>query len=271
LKNQNIILETGILAAKSSAELILNALKKPKFIDYKGTANLVTQTDSESEQNIKSIISNTFPDHGILAEETGISRSNSPYLWVVDPLDGTTNFTHEYPSFSVSIGVLYHNIPMIGIVYELPCKKLYFAIKNKGAYCNELPISVSETYELSKSLLVTGFGYDHDENWNNNMKLFKQFTDITQGVRRLGAASVDLCHVASGIVDGFWEFDLKPWDMTAGMIIVKEAGGTISKMKGEPFSIYDDQIIASNGKIHSQMVKEIGETIYSQLDNLNNY
>jgi myo-inositol-1(or 4)-monophosphatase len=118
--------------------------------------------------------------------------------------------------------------------------------------------------------LVTGFGYEHDEKWNNNMKLFKQFTDITQGVRRLGAASVDLCHIASGIADGFWEFDLKPWDVTAGMIIVKEAGGSISKMKGEPFSIFDDQIIASNGNIHSQMVREIGKTIFSCNQNVKN-
>lgn len=251
------ILEVAKDAVLSSSEIIFNSLDRPKIVDYKGKSNLVTQTDRESEENIKSIISKSFPDHGILGEETGDTKSNSPYLWVIDPLDGTTNFVHDYPSYAVSIGVLYEGQPIVGVIMELPMNKMYFAVQNEGTYCDTERISVSTTSDLSQSLLVTGFGYDHGSLWETNMRLFKHFTNITQGVRRLGAASVDLCHVASGKADGFWEFDLHPWDTAAGILIVTEAGGTISKIDGAPFMINDKQIIASNGFIHNKFIDEI--------------
>ena len=251
------ILKVAKDAVLSSSEIIFNSVDKPRNVVHKGKSNLVTQTDRESEQNIKSIISKSFPDHGILGEETGFTKSDSPYLWIIDPLDGTTNFVHSYPSYAVSIGVLYEEQPIVGVVMELPIKKMYFSVKNEGAYCGKERISVSTISDLSQSLLVTGFGYDHGKLWEENMRLFKHFTNITQGVRRLGAASVDLCHVASGKVDGFWEFDLHPWDTAAGILIVTEAGGTISKIDGDPFMIYDNQIIASNGLIHSKFIDEI--------------
>ena len=253
------ILEIAKKAAQSSAEIILKALDQPKNVDFKGKTNLVTQTDKESELNIKSIIFESFPTHTILGEETGKSNTGSPFLWVIDPLDGTTNFVHGYPSFAVSIGVLYEEQPIVGVVVELPVNKMYFAVQKKGAYRENESISVSNISELSKSLLVTGFGYEHGEKWKANMNLFKHFTDMTQGVRRLGAASVDLCHVASGKVDGFWEFDLYPWDTAAGILIVEEAGGKISSMDGNPYFIFDKHILASNGSIHSELIDEIGK------------
>jgi myo-inositol-1(or 4)-monophosphatase len=261
LSQYNQILEVAKKASHSSAKIILNALDKPRNVDYKGKSNLVTQTDRKSEQNIKSIISEAFPEHGILGEETGKNKSDSPWLWVIDPLDGTTNFVHGYPSFSVSIGVLHQNKPVVGVVVELPLNRIYYAVQNEGSFCDDNSISVSTNSNLSQSLLVTGFGYEHGDLWKNNMRLFRHFTHITQGVRRLGAASVDLCHVASGKVDGFWEFDLHPWDTAAGILIVKEAGGMVSKMDRNPFSIYDKQILASNGNIHAKMLDEVDKEL----------
>ena len=172
-------------------------------------------------------------------------------------MDGTTNFVHDYPSFGVSIGLTHNNKPIVGCVIELPANNTYTAISGQGAYCNNESISVSEVNELGNALYVTGFGYKHGELWEQNMVLFKKFTDIGQGVRRLGAASVDFCHIASGKVDGFWEFDLHPWDMAAGILIVEEAGGTVTKMDGSHYSIYDNEILATNGLIHQKMMGQI--------------
>ncbi|MBC8216508.1 MAG: inositol monophosphatase [Candidatus Marinimicrobia bacterium] len=244
-------------AAKSAAKIILGTLHHPRDVHHKGKTDLVTETDRRSEDAIISHIQATFPDHSILAEESGTTYRDSDYLWVIDPLDGTTNFVHGYPSFGVSIAVLQNGEPIVGVVVELPVNRVYTAVKNAGAFCDNEPIHVSGVSELEQSLLVTGFGYDHNENWHRNMELFKSFTDITQGVRRLGSAAVDLCHVARGVVDGFWEFDLHPWDTAAGILLVREAGGIVTKMIGEPYSIYDDSILVSNGFLHEDMMKQV--------------
>ena len=154
--------------------------------------------------------------------------------------------------------------PIVACVIELPAINIYTAIKGKGAFCNNKVISVSNINDLEKSLYVTGFGYKHGQNWRKNMKLFKYFTDITQGVRRLGAASIDLCHVACGKVDGFWEYDLHPWDTAAGILIVEEAGGIVSKINGDMFSIYSNQILATNGRLHSDFIEKTNELIYNE-------
>ena len=253
----NRILDLAVTAAKGAADIILSASDQPKVVDHKGINDLVTQTDKESEQYICQVINDEFPDHGILAEESGSTLPNADFQWFIDPLDGTTNFVHDYPSFAVSIGVHQNNKPIAGCVIELPANHVYTAIKGEGAFCDDNNISVSTIKELEKSLLVTGFGYQHGESWERNMVLFKRFTDICQGVRRLGAAAVDLCHIASGKVDGFWEFDLHPWDSAAGILIVSEAGGKISKMDGFEYSIYDKEILVSNGLLHDQMIKEM--------------
>jgi len=255
----NHIHDVAVRGGKSAAELILSALDKPRVPDYKGITDLVTKTDKESEQLICELIHDEFPEHGILAEESESSLPDADYQWIIDPLDGTTNFVHNYPAFAVSIGVYYKNKPMVACIIELPVYNVYTAIKGCGAFCNETPISVSTVDELGKSLLVTGFGYTHDDVWSKNMELYKQFTGLTHGVRRLGAAAVDLCHVASGKVDGFWEFNLHPWDSAAGILIAKEAGATVSKMDSSDYSIFDSELLVSNSLIHKEMSSIITE------------
>lgn len=251
----NVIFQTANSAIEKATQIVMEAYNLPKITEYKGRTDLVTKTDRQSEKIIISEIRKVFPKHGIIAEESERINIESEYQWIIDPLDGTTNFVHGYPSFGISIGILHNDEIICGIVKELPSNRTYSAIKGKGAFCDGKPIHVSDVNSLSKSLLVTGFGYEHGEKWSANMKLFKQFTDITHGVRRLGAAAVDLCHVACGNVEGYWEFDIKPWDTTAGVIIVKEAGGIITKMDGSNYSINNPQILATNGKIHNGMLK----------------
>ena len=249
------IFRTANSAIEKATEVILKAHCLPKITEFKGRTDIVTETDKLSESMIIVEIQKFFPDHDIIAEESGAVNRNSDYKWIIDPLDGTTNFVHGYPSFGISIGVLYKNEIICGIVKELPANYTYSAIKGEGSFCNGKQIHVSKVAQLEKSLLVTGFGYEHGIKWSTNMELFKRFTDDTQGVRRLGAAAIDLCHVACGKVDGYWEFDIKPWDMTAGILIVQEAGGMVTKMDGTKYSIHKPQLLATNGRIHNKMEK----------------
>ena len=251
----NQIFQTANSAIEKATQIVMEAYNLPKVTEYKGKTDLVTQTDRQSEEIIINEIQKAFPKHGIIAEESDSTNNESEYQWIIDPLDGTTNFVHEYPSFGISIGVMHKDEFICGIVKELPANRTYSAIKGKGAFCDGKQIHVSDVNTLDQSLLVTGFGYEHGKKWSANIELFKQFTDITQGVRRLGAAAIDLCHVACGKVDGYWEFDIKPWDTTAGVLIVQEAGGKVTKMDGSKYSIHHPQILATNGKIHSEMLK----------------
>lgn len=251
----NTIFQTANSAIDKATHVVMEAYNLPKITEYKGKTNLVTKTDRQSEEIIISEIQKAFPKHGIIAEESERINADSDYQWIIDPLDGTTNFVHSYPAFAISIGILHNNEPICGIIKELPVTKTYSALKGKGAFCDGKQICVSDVDSIGDSLLATGFGYEHGEMWLANMELFKRFTDITHGVRRLGAAAVDFCHVASGKVDGFWEFDLQPWDSAAGILIVQEAGGAITKMDGSEYSINHPQILATNGKIHDQILK----------------
>ena len=255
-KNDDYLV-VAVEAAIAASHIIMEALEKPRVANHKGKTDLVTETDLHSENIIKSIIRASYPDHDLLAEESEKESFQSDFLWIIDPLDGTTNFVHGYPSFAVSIGLFFQNKPLIAVVLELPNTKLYTAIKDEGAWCEGQPFTCSQTDSIEKSLLLTGFGYEHGELWERNMALFKYFTDKTQGVRRLGAAAVDLCHVASGKVDGFWEFDLKPWDSAAGILIAQEAGCVVSQMDGSDYSVYDNNILVANPNIHREMILEI--------------
>tara|TARA_B100000767_G_scaffold237912_1_gene232388 strand:+ start:53 stop:835 length:783 start_codon:yes stop_codon:yes gene_type:complete len=256
--NKNKLLDVAVEAAIASSNVIMGALKNPKKVNFKGKTDLVTSIDKESEVLIKAIIKSSFPDHDFLAEESGKEGSLSDFLWIIDPLDGTTNFVHNYPSFAVSIGLLYQGIPTISVVLEMPHVKLYSAIVSEGAYCEGIKISCSSTPKLIQSLLTTGFGYDHGALWEKNMKLFKHFTNITQGVRRLGAAAIDICHVADGKIDGFWEYDLYPWDTAAGILIAKEAGCAISNIEGNPYDINKDKsIVITNPFIYKSFLNEV--------------
>ncbi|XP_042025218.1 phosphatase IMPL1, chloroplastic-like isoform X1 [Salvia splendens] len=259
------LLEVIEIAAKTGAQVIMDAVNKPRNITYKGLTDLVTDTDKMSEAVILNVVKKNFEDHLILGEEGGIiGDSSSDYLWCIDPLDGTTNFAHCYPSFAVSIGVLYKGKPAAASVVEFvggpKCwnTRTFTAAAGKGAFCNGEKIHVSQTDTVERSLLVTGFGYEHDDPWATNMELFKEFTDVSRGVRRLGAAAVDMSHVALGIVEAYWEYRLKPWDMAAGVLIVEEAGGTVSCMNGEKFSVFDRSVLVSNGVLHSKLLERIG-------------
>ena len=245
------LLDIAESAAKSAANHIID--NDPSSIRKKGPTNLVTEIDTESEDIICGLLMKETPDFGILAEERPETNIDAECKWIIDPLDGTTNFVHGYPSFGVSIACMQNSNPILGVVVELPAENVYSAMIGNGAYCNGESIRVSKTETIENGLFVTGFGYDHDKAWEANMKLFKHFTDQSQGVRRLGAASVDLCHVASGKVDGFWEFDLHPWDTAAGIVIINEAGGTVSQMDDSPFNIFNRNIVASNGILHNRV------------------
>ena len=256
IRNEEI-LEVAVEAGLAASDIVMEAARNPQIAKHKKSgSDLVTHTDLESERIIKLFISNNYPNHNILAEESDKKESDSDYLWVIDPLDGTTNFIHGYPSYSISIGVYYKNKPIVAAVLEMPHVKLYTAIIDKGAWCEGIKIITSKTKDLNNSLLVTGFGYQHGDLWEKNMDLFKTFTDKCHGVRRLGSASIDICHVAKGQADGFWEYDLAPWDSAAGILIAKEAGCMISQLDGSEYSIYNNNILVTNGIIHKEMVEE---------------
>tara|TARA_B100001250_G_scaffold414502_1_gene453298 strand:- start:3251 stop:4042 length:792 start_codon:yes stop_codon:yes gene_type:complete len=255
--NDGDFLNIGIEAAIAASYSIIEDLPKIKDPTYKGKIDLVTKTDTNSELIIKSIISNKFPDHSIIAEESGSNEIKSDYLWIIDPLDGTTNFVHGCPPFSISIAFYVKKNPILGLVLELPTSKLYTAIRGEGAFCEGEPISRSGVECVEKSLLATGFSYNHDSLWEYNMEIFKELTRLSQGVRRFGSAALDLCYVAEGKLDGFWEFGLKPWDTAAGIIIANEAGCKVTNIKGKVFSIYDDNILVTNQKINTEMIKLI--------------
>ncbi|AQK60393.1 Phosphatase IMPL1, chloroplastic [Zea mays] len=252
-------------AAKAGADVIMEAVNKPRNIHYKGVADLVTDTDKLSESVILEVVTKNFKDHLILGEEGGlVGDSLSEYLWCIDPLDGTTNFAHGYPSFSVSISVLFRGKPAASTVVEFCGGPMCWSTRTisasagGGAYCNGQKIHVSQTDKVEQSLLVTGFGYEHDDAWTTNMNLFKEFTDISRGVRRLGSAAADMSHIGLGITEAYWEYRLKPWDMAAGVLIVEEAGGVVTRMDGGEFTVFDRSVLVSNGLVHGQLLDRIG-------------
>ena len=261
------MLSVAKAAARDAADLILHANEIDRKTSNKSTiTDLVTKTDKNAEQVIKDDILAKFPDHSILAEESGETKSSSEYLWVIDPLDGTTNFVHGLSPYCVSIALLKNNTPLLAVISELPAENLYWAVKGNGAFCNGEKISVSSRKSINDSLLITGFSYQHDSKWETNMKLFKDFTKISHGVRRIGSAAADLCYVASGKADAFWEIGLYPWDSAAGILLVDEAGGKVTRMDGRPYNIFDEQILATNNLIHDEML----ENIYSGTSTENN-
>jgi myo-inositol-1(or 4)-monophosphatase len=222
--------------------------------------DLVTEVDREAEKAILSIIRAHFPDQAILAEEAGKLGAESEYLWAIDPLDGTTNYAHGYPQAAVSIGLLVRGVPKLGVVYNPLSKELWSGAKGLGATLNHRPIRVSETKELSQSLLVTGFAYDRRETYDNNYAEFCYLTHLTQGVRRTGSAALDLTHVACGRFDGYWERGIKPWDVVAGIVILEEAGGKVTAYDGSKLDLNSGRILATNGQIHSILSQRLQQT-----------
>ncbi|MDP1834515.1 MAG: inositol monophosphatase family protein [Chlamydiales bacterium] len=224
------------------------------------SGDLVTEADHESEAAVIGFLEEQFPDHGFLGEESGLQASRSAdFLWAIDPLDGTTNYTHSYPTVAVSIGLLYRGSPIVGVVYNPITDELFQAAKGLGAMLNHQPIHTSTVATLNKSLLGTGFAYDRQRNPDTNYAEFCHITHISQGVRRAGAAALDLAYVAAGRLDGYWEHGIKIWDMAAGVIIVEEAGGKVSDYNQQPLDINSGRIVATNGLIHDALCKEILE------------
>lgn len=233
----------------------LSEIKEKKF-----QGDLVTQADQQSEEVILKWISRHFPNHQILAEESGFYKQpsdHSDFIWAVDPLDGTTNYAHQYPMAAVSIGLIYRQEPILGVVYNPFSEELYQAAKGLGATLNRQRIHVSQIRTLNQSLLATGFAYDRRETTDNNYAEFCHFTHLTQGVRRAGAASLDLAYVACGRLDGYWERGLKTWDIAAGAVLVTEAGGKVSSYELEPLDLESGRILASNGHLQSAMSQEL--------------
>ncbi len=248
------MLQVAIEAAREAGKLLKQSVGKIKTIEQKGghDRNLVTEVDKKSEEIIVQIIKKRYPNHEILAEERG-SQGKSKTKWIIDPLDGTTNFTHSLPVFCVSIGVEHEGEMVCGVIYDPNFDEMFSAEKGKGAFLNGKRIHVSQTPTLNKSLLVTGFPYNIVENPNNAVERFVNFLMKAQAVRRMGSAAIDLAYVACGRYDGFWEVALNPWDMAAGVLLVEEAGGKVTMFDGRPLDIYGTEILASNGVIHGAM------------------
>jgi myo-inositol-1(or 4)-monophosphatase len=251
-----ILLEAAVAAGKQAGALLLEYANSGFRVEYKNAINLVTDADRAAEQCVIDYIGTRFPTHRFLAEERGrVEGTPSPYLWIIDPLDGTTNFAHGYPAYCVSIGLEYNGHCILGVIFDPSRNELFTATENHGAYLNGQPLQVSRTSTLDRSLLVTGFAYDIRETSRNNLDHFATFSLQAQGVRRTGSAALDLCYVAAGRFDGFWEVRLNPWDMAAGAVIVQEAGGRLTNFSGNDLSIYGHELVASNGHIHQAMLQ----------------
>jgi len=246
--------ECAIEIAREVGIFVKNKLNSVHTIHYKGEINLVTEVDKISEEMITSKITTLFPDHDILAEEFTDIDSGSDFRWIIDPLDGTTNYAHGYPYFCVSIALERLNTMIVGIVYDPMLDEMFVAEKGKGAFLNDREIHVSNTPETIKSLLATGFPYDIREDSHNNLNYFNEMILKAQAIRRAGSAALDLAYVAAGRFDGFWELKLNPWDIAAGWLLVEEAGGIVTDMGGNNYFLESPSILASNGRIHKEMM-----------------
>ena len=260
LKEINAEIDLDILTqiAKETAllgnEILIKNYNKIQTISSKGRrGDLVTNVDLEVEEKIKEYLSIKTPDISIHAEESGKLIKSSDLTWFIDPLDGTTNYSHGYPFFGTSIGLIYKNNPILGSISVPYLNELYYACIGKGSYCNDKKINVSKPSTLFNSLLVTGFSYDRFDTEDNNYAEFCYLTHKTRGVRRGGAAAVDLAFVASGKVDGYWERGLEIWDLAAGAIIVKEAGGVVSDYPKGEFNLSSGRILACSPKLEKEL------------------
>lgn len=256
-------LATAEQIAQAAGHLLRKAFHRPREISYKGEVNLVTQADRDSEAVIVSALREHFPDYAILSEEgDNYGLSNRGLTWVIDPLDGTTNFAHGYPLFAISIALLGQEGLLIGVVYDPLRDELFSAARGQGATLNGVPMQVSQIGALQQSLLATGFPYDRHTAEDNNTVSFARFIRLAQGVRRDGAAAMNLAYVACGRLDGFWELRLHPWDVMAGILLVREAGGIVTAYDGGPddaLALQGEQIVASNGHIHGEMIAVLRE------------
>ena len=240
--------------AREGGKLLMSRFRTDIEVFHKGEVDLVTEVDLAAERLIVSRISSAFPGHTILAEENHSAPKSGSHTWIIDPLDGTVNYAHGIPIFAVSIGLEIDGELACGAVYNPVLDELFTACHGGGAFCNGKPIRVSSTEKLTDSILSTGFPYDIRTGKNNNLDYFREFALRAQGLRRGGSAALDFCYVAAGYLDGFWELSLHPWDCAAGYLIVREAGGMVTNLSGARGSIYEPEMVSSNGRIHQEML-----------------
>lgn len=253
-------LDFAIGLAREAGDVLRFYAAREKSVEFKGRGNLVTIADRESERLIVGEIRSRYPDDSILAEESGLDgrAAVSAARWIVDPLDGTTNYAHGFPFYCVSIAFERNGAVECGAVYDPVRDETFSAAHGEGARLNGQPIRVSTVKDLGQSLLCTGFPYRFREKTDEALGLFRTFLVASQAVRRAGAAALDLCYVAAGRLDGFWELDLEPWDTAAGVVILEEATGRVTDFRGGSYSVRDKEILASNGRVHDAMIRQIG-------------
>ena len=244
---------------RQAGTVLMEGYGNVRHLQQKGVIDLVTEFDKRSEEVIISSIQQNFPEHSILAEESGHNNTISEYQWVIDPLDGTTNFAHGIPVFSVSIALLKNNSPVVGVVYDPFRNEMFSAELGQGATLNNHPIHVSSQTDLGHAAISTGFPYDLRTNPRNNLAQFVQFQLRTQAVRHLGSAALDCSWTAMGRLDGYWEFAVKPWDIGAGALIVREAGGSVTSVEGDENFLSNESILVSNSLLHTQMLRVLSE------------
>ena len=256
-KYKQVMFEAADEAAKIQLEYFDTDIEIGRKRDYN---DLVTEVDRKCESKIIEVVNNYFPDHNLLGEEGGDLEKRSDYVWIVDPIDGTVNYAHSVPIYCVSIALEIKGEVVLGIVYSAMTREKFWAEKGKGAYLNDKKILVSETEYLIDGLLVTGFPYGSKENMDHCIDHFVNFIKMGLPVRRLGSAAMDICYLACGRFDGFWEVSLNAWDVAAGVLILNEAGGKVTDFKGNAYSIYGKQILATNGrKIHDEMIEVLAK------------
>ena len=249
--------KVGTEAALEAGRLLMRHFRTKFSIAHKGDINIVTELDVAAEKLIVSRILEAFPTHSVLAEENHPDAARTRFTWIIDPLDGTTNYAHGLPFFCVSIGLEIDGQVEWGVVYNPNLEEVFTARRGQGAFLNQERIQVSKVSPLGASLLATGFPYDIRTSEQNNLSYFQAFALTAQAVRRVGSAALDLCYVGCGRFDGFWELKLNPWDCAAGCLVVQEGGGRVSDFSGQPGSIYGREFVASNGIIHDQMIAVI--------------
>jgi myo-inositol-1(or 4)-monophosphatase len=259
-------LEVALAAAREAGELLMHKFRRLVSVEKKGFVDLVTEADLASERLIVNALKRAFPDHTIIAEEGDYARdSASPCRWVIDPLDGTTNYVHGLPMFAISIGYQVDHVTVMGIVLNPAQGEEYVAVKGEGTMLNGDPIQVSTVESLENSLLVTGFPYRRDELFDRVFDLYRAMHHRCQGMRRLGAAALDFCYVAAGRIDAFYEANLNPWDVCAGDLICREAGGVTSDWHGAPMPDSGRRIVASNGHVHEELLDILAQSEYDGL------
>lgn len=248
-------LELAKRMAKEAGRVQIASLNDEHVIEYKGKIDIVTDVDKHCEKLIVDGIRSEFPDHDILAEEGTAKRADSDFRWVIDPLDATVNYSHGFPFFGVSISLEFKGEISVGVIHDPNRNETFYAAKGLGAFLNEKKINVSKNHPVEKALLATGFAYNvHEEDRFDNIENFRRFIKRARAVRRPGAASIDLAYIACGRLDGFWELFLKPWDMAAGVLLIREAGGRVTSFDGSEYDLYGTQILASNSLIHDEMI-----------------